>query len=365
MKIGYSFWGFLGPGILDTPDGGRSHRRPLIDGLIAAGHAITFLQADRDSREAGLDLSTEYTWDEDGLPDIDVLFLEWRWPIPGRNTTACGTDAHTCDLHRQSNLVTHYTIGQSLPTVLWDKDLQLPPHDELRASGNVAICEPALYPTPGSTSLLFPLADSALDTADPQALAACPRTLPLVYIGNQYDRDDPFTTFFAPAARHVKHRIAGKWHRTDAWPGLNFTGRCTFDDVGDLYSSAVATVLLLPARYARAGQMTQRIFEAVLAGCLPLTPTTIRAADLFMPPQLQVTDAHDVLTSIGYLERIAGSPEHAELIGACLRHLELFRLSVQIRRIGELLTRLLTTSPSTHLRSGYSPVQDTRAGSPS
>lgn len=29
MKIGYSFWGFLGPGITDTPDGGRSHRRPL------------------------------------------------------------------------------------------------------------------------------------------------------------------------------------------------------------------------------------------------------------------------------------------------------------------------------------------------
>lgn len=363
MKIGYSFWGFLGPGILDTPDGGRSHRRPLIDGLIAAGHDITFLQADRDSKEAGLDLGTQYRWDEDGLPDIDVLFLEWRWPIPGRNTTACGALAHTCDLHRQSELVTHYTIGQDLPTVLWDKDLQLPPHDTLRTRANVAVCEPALYPTPGCTSLLFPLADAALDAADPEALASRPRTLPLVYIGNQYDRDDPFAMFFAPAALHVHHRIAGKWAHTDAWPELNFTGRCAFDEVDELYSSALTTVLLLPARYARAGQMTQRIFESVLAGCLPLTPTTIRAADLFTPPELQVTDAQDVRAAIAHLGRIAGSPEHANLIGACLRHLELFRLSVQLRTVGQLLDRL--RGASSILPSGYSLVRDTSAGSPS
>ncbi|MGW7657691.1 hypothetical protein ACWGJ7_38365, partial [Streptomyces tendae] len=48
MKIGYSFWGFLGNGVTDTPDGGRSHRRPFIDALSARGHNIVFLQADRD-----------------------------------------------------------------------------------------------------------------------------------------------------------------------------------------------------------------------------------------------------------------------------------------------------------------------------
>ena len=104
VRIGYSFWGFLGPGITDTPDGGRSHRRTLIDGLIAAGHDIVFLQRNRDLDEAGHDLRHRYTWD-DGLPDIDALFLEWRWPIPGRNTTGCGSPGHTCDLHRQDELV--------------------------------------------------------------------------------------------------------------------------------------------------------------------------------------------------------------------------------------------------------------------
>jgi hypothetical protein len=55
-----------------------------------------------------LDLSDVYTWDV-GLPELDVLFLEWRWPIPSRNTTWCGAAGHTCDLHRQQQLLDHYT----------------------------------------------------------------------------------------------------------------------------------------------------------------------------------------------------------------------------------------------------------------
>jgi hypothetical protein len=74
VRIGYSFWGFLGPGITDTPDGGRSHRRALIDGILAAGYQVVFLQANRDLREAGQDLTGHYAWDA-GLPAIDVLFL--------------------------------------------------------------------------------------------------------------------------------------------------------------------------------------------------------------------------------------------------------------------------------------------------
>jgi hypothetical protein len=69
------------------------------------------------------------------------------------------------------------------------------------------------------------------------ALAAqIPRPLPLLYVGNQCDRDDAFAEFFAPAA-----------------------------------------------------QMTQRVFEAVLAGCLPLTPATLLFAHAFTPAPLHVS----------------------------------------------------------------------------
>ena len=73
MKIGYSFWGFLGNGITNTPDGGRSHRRPFIDALLARGHEIVFLQANRDLLEADDALGGAYAFDG-GIPKIDALF---------------------------------------------------------------------------------------------------------------------------------------------------------------------------------------------------------------------------------------------------------------------------------------------------
>jgi hypothetical protein len=336
MRIGYSFWGFLGPGITDTPDGGRSHRRTLVDGLRAAGHEIVFLEPDRDHCEAGLDLTGHYRWDV-GLPAIDALFLEWRWPIPGRNTTPCGRPGHTCDLHRQSELLIHYVDRCGTPTILWDKDRQLATDDPLRQTRNVTVCEPALYPNPGAVPLFFPIADTVIDTADPVALATLPRRTPLVYVGNQYDRDDAFDTYFAPAARQLPHLIAGKWTDTRRWPDLRFIGRVPFPQVATIYADALATVLLLPARYAHAGQMTQRIFEAVLAGCMPLLPTEVRGAAAFVPPCLRVANATEVRHRVAWLAEIAGTEEHVKLIAECLHYLDPFRLSVQLDVLDHLL----------------------------
>jgi hypothetical protein len=339
MRIGYSFWGFLSPGITDTPDGGRSHRRTLVDGLIAAGHDIVFLQPNRDLNEAGHDLRHRYAWDA-GLPDIDVLFLEWRWAIPSRNTTGCGSPGHTCDLHRQNELVTRYTLEHRLPTILWDKDLQLPGDSPLRQMSGVVVCEAALAPSPGAVGLLFPVADDELDRADPVRLAAMSRPLPLVYIGNQYDRDEAFSAFFAPAAARFEHRVAGKWTRTAEWPHVTFTGRCPFPHVRELYESALATVLLLPDRYARAGQMTQRLFEAVLAGCLPITPGTIPFAAVFAPPALHASTGQQAADRVAGMLDIAGTARHAELIAACLDRLGVFRLSCQLGTLEQILGRL-------------------------
>ncbi|MFE3281137.1 hypothetical protein [Nocardia sp. NPDC059239] len=336
MLIGYSFWGFLGAGVTDTPDGGRSHRRILIDGLRARGHDVVFLQRDRDRLDANLDLTGHYRWDN-GYPPIDALMLEWRWPIPGRNTTNCAAPGHTCDLHRQQRLLDHYTRTRRVPTIVWDKDRQLPADDPLRSSAAVTVCEAALHPTPGAASLLFPVADDVLDAADPAALAAQPRWLPLAYVGNQYDRDDVFDQYFAPAARKWPHIIAGKWPDTSRWPELTFVGRVPFHHVSEIYSTATATVLLLPDRYAAVGQMTQRLPEAVLQGCLPLTPGTIRNAELFTPPQLHVTDGRRVADTLAWLIKATGTETHADLIKECLVRLEMFRLSRQLKLLDDLL----------------------------
>jgi hypothetical protein len=336
MRIGYSFWGFLGAGITDTPDGGRSHRRTLIDGLLAAGHDVVFLQANRDLLEADDDLGGAYTWD-DGLPAIDVLMLEWRWRVPGRNDTACGGPGHTCDLHRQDDLVRYYIHGGKAPALVWDKDLQMPASHPLRAVPAVTICEAALYPGPGAARLLFPVADAALDAADPAALAAMDRDLSLVYAGNQYDRDTMFGTFFVPAAAAVNHIVAGKWPHTQRWPQVNFTGRLPFSQVESLHRRALATMLLAPDRYAARGQYTQRIFEAVLTGCLPLTPACLRGAGRVVPRDLIVTSGAHASSVLTDLLALAGGPRHADLIARCLKHLDIFRLSRQLDTLNQIL----------------------------
>ncbi|MFF0250181.1 CgeB family protein [Streptosporangium sandarakinum] len=337
MKIGFSFWGFLGSGILDTPDGGRFWRRPIIDELTSRGHELVLLQSNRDLHEAGQELP--YQWDT-GFPDIDVLLCEYRWPLPGRNTIPCGAPGHTCDLHRQQALLNHYTHTRATATVLWDTDRQMAPDDPLRRMPNVVVCDTARRPAEGAAVLFNMVPDELIDAADPERLAARPRPLDLAYVGNQYDRDEAFEEFFAPAAARFPHRVAGKWPRTEAWPQVNFTGRCSFSDVAGVYRTALSTVMLLPDRYASVGAITQRAGEAVTEGCLPLTPTTIACFDQVMPPALHVTDRRDVIDRIEWLRSIAGTAEHAELIGTCLRYLTPMRVSRQVAALDRIITDL-------------------------
>jgi hypothetical protein len=353
MKIGYSMWGFLSDGVVDTPDGSRSYRRPVADALIGAGHEVVFVQSNRDLTEAGVDLRDQYRW-ESGLPDLDALVLEWRWPLPGRNTTACGTPGHTCDLHRQRELLDLYTFQRALPTVAWDLDRRLPGTDPLRAQPNVMVAEYALHPTPGAVTLPCPVPDHLLDTADPTELAHLTRDVSLVYVGNQYDRDDAFERFFSPAARAVTHRVAGKWPRTAPWPHVTFTGRCGFGEVADIHRQALTTLLLLPDRYAEVGHQTSRLFEAVTAGCLPLTPTDTVCAEAFTPVELHVASAADVIDRIRWLRSIAGTAEHEALIGSCLLHLERFRLSRQVAVLLQTLHSLAAPA-ATPIRTDTTP----------
>ncbi len=272
MRLGYSFWGFLGDGIIDTPDGGRSHRWNLLKAL--ARHAqILLLQRDRDFHEAR-DTRFRHLYATDALPALDVLLLEWRWRIKGRNDTPCGAPSHSCDLHRQRTLLEEYTHKEGILTLVWDKDLRLDPRSRLRRLSNVVILEATPFPSRGARSLLFPVADDQLDELIERGPATTNKLRQLAYVGNQYDREEQFLKYFLPASTELSHVIAGKWD-PDLTSGLNYAGRVAFGHGQRLLRESVATVLLAPGRYVRAGQYTQRLQEAVLAGCLPMTPVEL------------------------------------------------------------------------------------------
>ena len=329
MRIGYSFWGFLGTGVTDTPDGGpqpphASHRRPA----SRRGHDIVFLQTDRDLPEAGDDSADRYTWD-DGFPDIDVLFLEWRWPIPGRNTTAvrrarphlrpapAARAAQTTTRHDRG---AHHRLGQGPHTAgRRPARARRPTSSSARprctqARARPPCCSPS--PTPRWTPPTRCIWPAAPDTA------AGLRRQPV-------RPRRRLRHLLRPGRRGHRHLVAGKWTRHGRWPHVRFIGRIPFDEVADS-TAALATMLLLPDRYAASGQMTQRIFEAVLAG-MPAADTLQASASASASPRPGSTSATATAAAHDHpAARHVGTDRARRADRRLPTRLDLFRLSRQL-----------------------------------
>ncbi len=327
MRIGYSFWGFLGPGITDTPDGGRSHRRTLIDGLHRrrARHRVPATPTATWTKP-GYDLRRPLPWD-DGLPDIDALFLEWRWPIPGRNTTACGSPGHTCDLHRQDELLDHYTARHRLRRSCGTRTGNCrPTRPAARPCRNVTVCEAACtqrrrgQPAVPRRRRRPRRAPTRSPGRDARPTAAGLRRQPV----RPRRRVRPLLRARPPP----EHRTwsPGNGPAPTAWPHVSFIGRsrsptsasCT---VGAGHGAAAAR----PVRRRRADD------PAALRGRARRLPAP-------HPGQRSVrrrvhapgtARGHRATQAADRISRLPGhrrTAEHAELIADCLARLDLFRL---------------------------------------
>lgn len=307
LKIGYSAWGFLSDGIVDTPDGGRSHRHVLIDELICRGFKIYMLQKNRDLQEAGEDLSSNNLRFVDGLPEIDVLFLEYRWQINGRNwNISKSSPIYTPDFDRQEEILRHYS-ERGIPIFLWDKDQQFRPsiHPYL-GEANLTIFEAALRPKDGRTRLLFPVNSKKIMEAKSAVrfYGKNPRHTEVIYIGNQYDRDSSLAKYYEAlsAKYNIKAEIYGKWNNTDEFRDVSFHGRVGYVEVESLYRDALATILIAPERYYRTGQYTQRLFEALWQLCVPIVPHEYNYHEDIFPNELVVSDAYETAELIKRLK---------------------------------------------------------------
>lgn len=347
MKIGYSCWGFLGDGIKDTPDGGRSHRFTLIKELMSQGSKIIMLQKNRDLIECNQDFSENNLSFNDDFPEIDAIFLEYRWQISGRNYQVDKSiPAYTSDFDRQSELINFYQ-DKNIPIIIWDKDQKMDDIDAQKMRNSV-VFEPALKPKFDRKTLLFPVDDKKIKVAlkELKKYKKQDKIFDLAYIGNQYERDASFREFVDyPASKiNTKTPIFGNWNKYEEkykknlldFPHVTFMGRLEFSKVHSSYEKSFSTALIAPERYYEAGQFTQRLFEAMWGLCIPFTPNKYDEIEKVILKDFIVDSGQELANKITEFKEKSDS-EIKELFEKQFKMLDLFKPDKQVKVIMEAI----------------------------
>jgi hypothetical protein len=299
MRIGYLFRGYLGDVKMDgngteisSPDGNATYswsiehecnRRaykliplgPNLDAPAAQrlgeGLFSAFSQKKRIHSYERM-LSRGWTRLSDvKFPELDLLLIEWRWPIPGRNTPDDrGSIGYQNDLDRQGEAIKHYS-DKGTPIVLWDLDHKL--EWSSLPSNDFHVIETSVDPGPFRTRVEPPtvvgdLLQHPIDRRMP--------THHLGYIGSRYERDETIDEWIKPITPLSTHRAKfwGKWEPADEvrerWPGITFAGRIGVREFYDAYSRVAVVPLLAKKSYYETGFITPRPWEAILFGTLPV-----------------------------------------------------------------------------------------------
>lgn len=361
MRIGYSAWGFVGDGVLDSPDGGRITRSLFLSHLIDKSHSVVWLQKNRDIDANAKPLFSvsqkpiyESDWEKtqlcdlqytDSFPQLDMLFLEWRWPLIGRNFFPDGSDNHkldknyTPDLDRQKELLAHYAAKTNTRIVIWDKDETMTYADEydliklmydvspefsisefeakvseINAARDIVILSPALFPIkqvlPRKT-LLFPC-----DLTKIRGTRVNHEIRYFIgYVGSQYDRDEQVYKYINPFAfKHPQQVIfAGNWMKYPEkakrnevnFPCISFTDRILPRDMWKIYRTCLTSVLLCKQNYAEHGHITQRIHEVAANGVIAIGLREQKGIERFILEENIVSDAYDLEARITYLMQLS------------------------------------------------------------
>jgi hypothetical protein len=207
------------------------------------------------------------------LPELDVLLVEWRWPIPGRN---CGGAYSDPDLDRQTQLLRHYS-GTKTKIIVWDLDHKLSYTDEMTWRPD-AIFETSVFPRLQHTRRTRVEPPFVIDdllqfkTLDVHSLKK------LVYVGSRYERDEIITEYVKSTSDAYPGQVEfyGNWSKTideckSLWPNISFRNRITTRGFRKAYGDAAACPLLAKKSYIKSGFMTPRVWESVLFGTIPVS----------------------------------------------------------------------------------------------
>lgn len=314
MKIGYSYWGFLTGAIEDTPDGARFVRPILVREMLQRKWTVICLQKNREPEEFLFNDKLTYSSE---FPDIDLLFLEWRWPIPGRNTEQDKEEmrkGYTPDLERQMELLSEYTIKRKTITLIWDGDRQLTEEEKKGLDEyNVVYLEPAFVLRKDFKTLMFPIDFERIDEIYPKGNFN--RQYLMGFIWNNYKKDFQINRYLNPVANFLKGKIHfwGNWTKYPRkfpaikrkFPNIIFHDRISFNDATKLYQTLGSTMYLCPKIFSDIGSISPRFLEAIFYKCPLFIPAEVKGAELLLPKRNIINDFYDLAHQVMSLRKMS------------------------------------------------------------
>lgn len=355
MRFAYAFWGFLadrkveGGEEVSTPDGNAAYSWSILWEAQRRGWETWLLQKDRDAeyvngrfREAFSSFSAEKRYsawrrsfktvttggtvltDLDDMPELDVLLVEWRFPIPGRNTEVEKDDPdYQPDLDRQLQVLEHFK-GLDTKIILWDLDYRLTLEDEVRWAPD-AIFETSVRPLDYGFSRTRVEPPVAVDDLHQLTTLPVSRSRKLVYVGSRYERDDVIEEWIKPVSEAYKFEVEfwGNWTREPnltecrtKWPYVLYNRRITMSDFRAVYGTAAACPLLGKQSYLESGFITPRPWEALLFGTIPVgleSHLGVEAyTDFVARDATDLCEIVDLLSRLGLKERDVIRSAHME-----------------------------------------------------
>lgn len=339
MRLGYSWHGFLGDNKIEngqsisSPDGNATYGWSIIYEGLRRGHRTFAMQNSRDYEATvrlGRDNFRAFSYGQRyeafasldmtngiGFPDIDVLLLEWRFPIPGRNTIEDkGKPGYQSDLERQNRLIEYY--AGRIPIIVWDLDHKLTADDELYLK-KVTGKEPIIFET---SAIPRTQIANRIRVEPPICIEAllqfttrmADKNKKLTYIGSRYERDDIITKYIKPASDLWPCSVEfwGNWLNSinecrKLWPNISYNERVTVKDFRRIYGDSIACPLLAKQSYLDSGFITPRPWEALMFGTIPIgikCAAGIEDYTLFsVDDGYEMIDVIDYLSGISYTER--------------------------------------------------------------
>ena len=316
MKVGYSFWGYLGDIKFDTdghaastPDGNAFYSWSIINELQARGHEVYLMMPDRDmvgscvlgndilfqswasdKRKAAYlnsittlgvndvnklsEFDVFMAWDEECCGGLDVILHEWRMDIPGRNTEDARFEyGWQPDLFIQRCLL-KYCALHGIKLVLFDLDYKLSESDveSIKEMGiDVTVFElgDKWNDKPWARRVCIPFDFTSIYEFKPKSWV----TDRLVYVGNRYERDWCIDKYIPRDMDGVA--VYGNWDEggrdsKEKWPDIDFRHRLQTCEMRKVYSSSASTILLAKRDYCEHHFMTARLIESVFYCSVPL-----------------------------------------------------------------------------------------------